>query len=429
MMPRQSRSLWGRLLTCGRLLIGPRRVPHKVAYLFLLFVCLAHADFTPGKWPLRRPIQTSPGAAVSSAAIDQTVYSGSRERLLDLRLVRNGSESPYVVEVLAPAQETKEFQPKVLNQAAVPGVGVEATLDLGAHPRHNQLRIASSATNFQQKIRVDTSDDAKRWATVLQDAFVFDFTQDDRRASLLSADYPVSTRRYLRITVFGWTDPQRLTGAWVSYQSEQSGVRDVLATAIPRVTDDGWVADLGAPGIAHDALDIEIGPGSFYRSVDVETSADAKTWYQCGSGILARTADQERLSLHFPEQWDRYMRLRVHNGDNPPLTPGKIRFSAWRRLVKFRSETPAEWFLYYGNPDAKTVSYDLSWSANLESAQPAKFGEQQRNPAYREPAPLEKPWSERHMSLLYVILVLAVLAMGTVSARFLLKVGNAGSKV
>ena len=62
------------------------------------------------------------------------------------------------------------------------------------------------------------------------------------------------------------------------------------------------------------------------------------------------------------------MRLRVHNGDNPPLTPGKVRFSNWRRVVKFRSETPGDWFLYYGNADAKTVSYDLSWSANLEGA-------------------------------------------------------------
>ena len=144
--------MWGRLSTCGRLLIGPGRVtnppqvnnlPHKVAYLFLLFVCLAQADFAPDKWPLRRPIEPAPGAAVSAAVVDQTVYSGSKERLLDLRLVRNGREAPYVLEVLAPAQETKEFQPKVLNQAAVPGVGVEATLDLGSHPRHNQLRIAS----------------------------------------------------------------------------------------------------------------------------------------------------------------------------------------------------------------------------------------------------------------------------------------------
>src|SRR5271155_3672400 len=123
------------------------------------------------------------------------------------------------------------------------------------------------------------------------------------------------------------------------------------------------------------------------------------------------------------------MRLRVHNGDNPPLAPGKVRFSTWRRVLKFRSETPADWFLYYGNADAKTVSYDLSWSANLEGAQPAKFGQQQPNPAYREPVPPEKPWSERHMSLLYTVLILAVLAMGTVSVRFLLKVGNAGSKV
>ena len=395
--------------------------------MLLCVACLAKADFVPEKWSLRRPVQTAPGAAVSTLTIDQTVYAGSRERLLDLRLVRNGAEVPYVLDTLAPTYETKEFQPKVLNQAVVPGVGVEATLDLGSHPHHNQLRIESSATNFQQKIRIDTSDDAKRWATVLQDAFVFDFKQDNRQASLLSVNYPVSTRRYVRLTIFGWTDPTRLSGAWVSYQAETGGTRDIVATATARAVDDYWLVDLGAPGIAHDALDVEIGAGLFYRTVDVESSGDGKTWYQCGGGILARTAEQERLTLHFPEQWDRYFRLRVHNGDNPPLVPGKVQFSNWRRVLKFRSDTPGEWFLYYGNAEAKTVSYDLSWSANLEDAQQANFGSQQRNPAYHEPVPPEKPWSERHMSLMYGVLILAVLIMGAVSVRFLLKVKSASS--
>jgi Protein of unknown function (DUF3999) len=393
---------------------------------FCVAASLAQADFVPEKWQLRREISPTPGAAVSVAILDKTVFSGSQARLLDLRLVRNGDETPYVLDKLSPTEETREFQPKVLNQAAVPGVGVEATLDLGNHPRHNQLRIESSGTNFQQAIRIETSDDAKRWATVLKDAFIFDFTQDNRRASLLSANYPVSTRRYVRVTILGWTDPLRLTGAWVSYQSEQSGVRDVLTTSTPLVTAEGWVADLGAAGIPHDSLDIQIGPGLFYRGVDLETGIDGKYWYPCGSGTLARTSDGEQLSIRFPEQWDRYLRLRVHNGDNPPLTPGKISFSAYRRVLKFRSGSAGEWFLYYGNADAKTVSYDLSASANLAAAQPAGFGVQQRNPAYREPVPPEKPWTDRHMYLMYGVLILAVLAMGTVAVRFLLKVSPAG---
>ena len=64
--------------------------------------------------------------------------------------------------------------------------------------------------------------------------------------------------------------------------------------------------------------------------------------------------------------------------------------------------------------------------ANLAAAQPAGFGVQQRNPAYREPVPPEKPWTDRHMYLMYGVLILAVLAMGTVAVRFLLKVSPAG---
>src|SRR5271165_1015030 len=160
----------------------------------LLSACLAHADFVPEKWTLRRPVQPPSNTTVAAVTLDQTIYAGSQDRLVDLRLVRNGVEAPYVLEVLAPTLETKEFQPKMLNLAAVPGVGVQATLDLGSHARHNQLRIESSAINFQQKLRIDSSDDAKHWATVLQDAIVFDITQNDRHAALLNANYPLSTR-------------------------------------------------------------------------------------------------------------------------------------------------------------------------------------------------------------------------------------------
>jgi len=47
------------------------------------------------------------------------------------------------------------------------------------------------------------------------------------------------------------------------------------------------------------------------------------------------------------------------------------------------------------------------------------------NPGYRPPPARVLPWSERHPQLLYATLAVAVLVMGYVTVRFLMKVTRA----
>ena len=53
------------------------------------------------------------------------------------------------------------------------------------------------------------------------------------------------------------------------------------------------------------------------------------------------------------------------------------------------------------------------------------MGEWKINPDYRPPADAVKPWSERYPGVLYGVLGVAILAMGVVTVRFLLKVRDA----
>ena len=52
-------------------------------------------------------------------------------------------------------------------------------------------------------------------------------------------------------------------------------------------------------------------------------------------------------------------------------------------------------------------------------------GEWKLNPDYGPPAEPVKPWSERHPKVLYWVLGVAVVGMGTVTVRFLMKVRDA----
>jgi len=405
----------------------------KLVLSLLALASLGRADFDAARWRLRKPIRLTANVPLSSVRIDSEIFRGSPEQLDDVRVVRDAAEVPYVLQTLYGQRGDREFQPAISNQSVTPD-GVQATLDLGARAQHNRLRIATRRVNFKQRVRIETSDDAQHWAVAREDGFIFDFSEGDRHAAVLTVEYPLSTRRYVRVTIMGWTSPADLTSAFLTYHSETAGVRDVLATVTPAAVENPkeqtstWTADIGFAGLPHDQVQVEIGAGLFYRTVEIESSRDAKSWLYVGQAAISRTADHESLTLSFPEQWERYLRLRVHDGDSAPLQARRFAFSAYRRVLKFPASAPGQYWIYYGNPSAKRPSYDFAqvMPAAVQAAD-AALGAEDANPAYRPPEEPQKPWTDRHPQVLYVVLGLAVLGMGFVAVRFLMRVRTSGA--
>lgn len=115
----------------------------KLVLSLLAAACLLRADFDPQHWQTRTPIAVKQPVPVSTVVIDPAVCRASRATLRDLRIVRAGIEVPYRFEILSARREQIEFQPALLNKAAVPNIGVRAVLDLNGHPTHNRLRITT----------------------------------------------------------------------------------------------------------------------------------------------------------------------------------------------------------------------------------------------------------------------------------------------
>jgi Protein of unknown function (DUF3999) len=390
----------------------------KLALSLFAAASLLRADFDPQHWQTRTPVVVKQPAPVSAIVIDPAVYRVSRARLRDLRIVRAGAEVPYRVEVLSARHEQIEFQPAILNKTAVPNAGVQAVLDLNGHPAHNRLRITTTQHNFKEAVRIETSDDARNWAVARDDGVIFDITTAGRKTSALTVDYPVSTRRYVRVTIPGWRDPADLASAWLTYFKEAAAVRDTVSTLTPSATEDpktqttSLVADVGFQGLAYDRLNLALEQGAFSRSVEISTSSDSKAWSLAGQGVVS----QEQLWIEFPEQWNRYVKVTIFNRDNAPLKVTRLSLSALRRLLRFPSAATGSYWLYSGYPDAKQPSYDF---ASLAPAPAVSLGAPEPNPQYRAPT---RPWTDRNPHLLNFVLVAAVAIMGFITIRFLRKV-------
>jgi hypothetical protein len=391
----------------------------------LLFPVLA-AGLDTTRWQYQAPIQVSPDSnGIASARVTRDIYVHSRPDLSDLRVLRGGEETAYLIETRRGATENREFEPVVVDQSVVPGRGLRLTLDIGGHSKHTRVRIATGETNFRQKVRIETSDDNRSWAVVRDDGYVFDFSQGDRHVAVLSVDYPASTMRYVRVTISGWMKTEAVRQVWSAYHHERPAERAVMDTIAPQRSEDPdtkssvLLLDLKQAGVPYDWIRLESGEAHFYRAAELETSTDSKTWQFTASGTIYQTTSESSPALAFGEHHDRYLRLRIFNGDDRPIPVKNVVLESTVRLLKFALAGGAQQFyLFTGNPDARA----------REAPQPevsAALLASSANPAYRPAPPPVKPWSERYPQLLYGTLALAIVVMGYVTIRFLLKVKSA----
>ena len=405
----------------------------------LLCAVLLRADFQPPRWRYRRPLSAEAGT-LAVVNMDRTIYAHSQPGLGDLRVIRGQNEVPYVTEKMSGTYGRREMPSSIINQGVTASGDLELTVDVGPGPgaapnsteRHNRIRLATPNTNFRQRVGVSTSDDERLWTRVRDDGYIFDFSQGDRRVSVLDVSYPVSSRRYVRVTVYGWNDPMAVSECYVTMEESTPAVRDVMASlkADPRQEADTqstlYTWDLGVPGVPHDQLSLDVDTPAFVRAAAVETSRDGKDWFGLGQGVLSRFRGQQSVTLDFSETYDRYLRLRIYNRDDQPLAVQTATLSVVRTRLKFKPEAGSSYWLYYGNEDAHAPSYDLRDLLAREAPSPEatiSAGPEEPNPVYREKPPPSKPWSEQHPEILYITLALAVVGMGTVTFRFMKKVG------
>lgn len=405
--------------------------------LWCAFSCALwlRADFEPSSWKFRRPLSIGQEAPVAVVNIDRGIYINSQPGLADLRVVSGQGEVPYVLERMSGSrQHTEVSSNEPLNQGVTASGDLELTVDVGTGQRHNGIRLATTRVNFRQRVGVATSDDGRAWTRVRDDGYIFDFSQDEQHVSVLEVGYPVSTRRYVRLTVYGWNDPKAVEQAWITLDKNEFPVRDAMATlkADPRqeakTQSTLYTWDLGVSGLPYDQLSLAVDAPAFERAATVEISQDGKDWRSLANGVLSRFGSEESLTIELPESHDRYLRLRIYNRDDQPIAVKTATLSVVRSHLKFKPAAGASYWLYYGNAEAHAPSYDLRDQLAREGPLPETMilaGPEESSPAYREKPPAPKPWSEQHQGILYITLALAVVSMGVVTVRFLRKAGVA----
>jgi hypothetical protein len=237
-------------------------------------------------WKYRKRIPLTPGDGLAVVKLDREVYLGALGSLADMRVIHDNQEVPYVVheDRDEPGDVTRRSQ--IVDRGVVEGKGVRFTLI--THSPHNRVHIETKRTNFRQRVIIEASQDNENWATIRSDGEIFDFSKDGRELSSWEVPYPVSTRRYLRVTVLGWMEADSVATA-VPYRTEARAQNkwEVLSEITPVITEDSstqstlLLLDQGVSGLPIVALQLTTPAPVFHRGVSVDASQDGKNWPTC----------------------------------------------------------------------------------------------------------------------------------------------------
>ena len=396
------------------------------SYLLFLAAPALWPAFAPERWLYRQRITTA--SPVTRLTLDKAVYDGAAFSLADLRVIRDGNEVPYLLTVAGATRQTGLVAVRIVNKESRAGV-LFVTLELNTSDPHNQLQLAVRREDFRSQLTIEASDDGRQWATVRRSAYIFRYRADDGQiVEHTTLRYPDSRRRYVRLAIAGWPDPEQFTGASVLFdrssqasRSEIWSIANLPAAALTVTRSTCSILDTGtrAPRDRAELTVTDAGP--FHRGVTMEEGSDGKSWSHLGSGAIYRIRGEESLSLDFPETRKPFQRVCIYQGDDKPVMPTGIRLLGIDRAVTFRSEAAGTYWLYYGRASAEAPSYDIARTAGDEfvTAKAGSLSAREANPAYKPPPAPVLPWTERFPGLLYAVLAVAVAGLGWMTLRLL----------
>lgn len=409
--------------------------------LLAAFILFAAATTAPEIRYFRyeRPLENTPAEGKQTClALDANLFAHSEPGLADLRLYRDRTETPYVIQTPAPSASESEQAIKPLNLGVRAGHTVfDAAMPAG---RYGDLQLDVKGQDFIATVSVSGSRQQAGATTKIGDYTIFDLTRQKLGRSTV-LHLPLSDFGYLHFRIAGPLRPEEVTGISVEKApSEQPAYVTVAESTRVTQKDCASIIEFTVrPHVPIDRIAFTPGasPANFSRLVTVEArpipeshSIDSAEPPQAATatGNLLRVhilqndrhIDQENLAVDPPSvQFDTPSKwtIAIDNGDNAPLVPASVRLEMLKRDLCFEASN-GSYALYYGDPKLSPPRYDLGQFliVRLKDAAQATARPEQLNPDY-QPRPDDRPFTDRHPLLLWIALALVILILGAIAWR------------
>ena len=413
----------------------------RTAARFLMLILLA-ASPQIRYFHSERQVENLPSSAGQAClALDEGIFAQAAPALADLRLYRDGRETPYVTRLAEPSLASQgEINP--LDKGLRAGQAVfDAELPDG---RYSDLELDISERNFIATVEVSGSQTQSSAPPTKLGAYtIFDLTRQRLGRSTV-LHLPESDFKYLHFKINGPLSPEHINGVSV-VRLPESQPRYISLAETAKITERNHqtlVEFIVPPHVPVDRVVFRAGsqPSLFSRDALLRVepaqapSADSRPYPRtatASSNLLrihslenGHRIDEEHLTIDAPAaDFDQTAKwtITIDNGDDPPLSIESVRLEMLERDLCFESAGSGHYTLYFGDRSLAAPRYDYATLFALQAdAASAEMGRETANAAY-QPRPDERAFTERHPALLWVALLLVIVLLGGIAFKSLQK--------
>jgi Protein of unknown function (DUF3999) len=361
--------------------------------------------------------------------IDEEIWAHSRVDLGDLRLYDGDTSVQYSLSEQSAGVSSEEVEAKIFNLGSVSG-HTEFDLDTDGLATYDRIRLRLDAKDFvvtasitgSNRLGQKPSSDVAP-PTELAPSTLYDFTSEQLGSNFV-LKLPPSSFRYLHIKLTGKILPQQVKGAAIfNLREQQASWAKAGSCLSPQQKQHLTVIVCHVPAkvpLNRIAFEVASAQVNFRRTVNVEndkgeqeTSGDISRVRVNRAGTLVTSED---LAMNVAGIVGQIV-LTLDNGENPPLAVVSVQPLSLERRIYFDPQGKTSLKLYYGDEKLASPIYDYARFFHLDdSPAQAQLGSGSHNPQYTG-RPDERPWSDRHMGILWGVMILAVLALGSLAIR------------
>lgn len=430
-----------RVLLILTLALAATVLGHAAVPTDLRFLAPVLGEFTP-EVPVRLPL---PRQVIAGAASD----------FADVRLFDDqGLETPYVIYAQnSPPSYPFPFQVLSYSQSeAGDAIVLQRPQDTGLFW---ELTVQTTARDFHKAVRLQASHDRATWDEVTADA-IFDFSSriDVRKTTLA---FPETDAPYLRLLLTDAVPPEadaaavQLRYEGLEFSVPGKSVKPFRINGISGRGGDVPAADhvydrttfvqpdtrpdtqgntlvlLGRVNLPVAQFTLTVDNPYYHRRVELWAADTDKddAYHQVASGVMYKlpgvaTADNTLRVQHtqYP-----YLRLKILNGDNPPLRLQQVEAAWVRQNLYFIPAAGRRYTLYFGGEQMHAPEYELrrllpAQPARLEQYAAMSLGDVQPHARYN-PRPTQGRSKQLETTLLSVVVLVLACGLGFWAYRLL----------
>jgi hypothetical protein len=391
--------------------------------MFLAFAVTNPAEPTIAYFSNVREIHVGQPDRQNFFIVDEELWNHSHPDLGDLRLYNGDTPVQYSLSEQRAGTSSEEVEAKILNLGSVSG-HTEFDLDTEGLAVYDRIRLRLDAKDFVVTASVAGSNAlGQASSTDLAPSTLYDFTSEQLGSNSV-LKLPPSSFRYLHIKLSKGTLPQQVKGAAVSnLREQQASWTKIGSCSAPQQKQRTTVIVCDVPAkVPLNRILFQVAPSqvNFHRTVSVENTNGKQETH----GELSRVRVNRAGTLVTAEEMAITMAgtsgkitVSLDNQDNPPLTILGVQPLSLERRVYFDPQGKTSLKLYYGDEKISAPVYDYARFFHLEaSPAEAQLGAGAHNPQYTG-RPDDRPWSDRHMGILWAVMILAVIALAALAVR------------